>query len=257
LKAFGTVQATAEMIPALRQCPGAPLGEPLPPLFLKHSDEQTIAGLAAVYQAIHAHGLASTSFTDWGVLAAPRSLGRAILAQTLQRFPLEGAWGVSPHLVPHRSLHSVSGTISQALAIHGPNFGVGGGPLSAAEVMLCAAAMVESDKLPGIWVILTGWNPELVLEKPGTPHRNGHHRAAPRCIGIALALAQAFPGWRGSQFHFRPREAEPGHPAEANPAARIPFFSLEGLLEALGREDPCIVWNLGRAGQLELEKGSL
>src|SRR5207244_64037 len=83
---------------ALRQHPGTTL----PANFLKHADEQTVAGVAAVFQAIGAGSLSDVSFTHWGVLAAPRFLARTLLAVTVQRFAVEAAWGISPPLIPPR-----------------------------------------------------------------------------------------------------------------------------------------------------------
>ena len=48
------------------------------------------------------YDLDPASFTDWGVIGAPRFMGRAAMAQALQKFDQEGAWGISPHLIPHR-----------------------------------------------------------------------------------------------------------------------------------------------------------
>src|SRR5262249_56456949 len=129
-------------------------------------------------------------FTDWAVLAAPRFLGRTALAQALNRFALEGAWGISPHLIPHHSLHSVSGTISQALTIHGPNYGIGGGPDAASKTLLTAAALLAADRLPGVWVVLTGYDPEPLAQRAtaGNPVA-----ASPptQCNAVALALVSA------------------------------------------------------------------
>src|SRR5438552_13826052 len=69
---LGMVRATAAELPALRPKPGAVGGEPLPSSFLKHSDDQTVAGIAAVLRAIDAGGLDGTPFHDWGVVAASR-----------------------------------------------------------------------------------------------------------------------------------------------------------------------------------------
>jgi hypothetical protein len=157
-------------------------GEPLPASFLKHADEQTVAGLAAVYQAIDQAGLRANSFRDWGVVAAPRFLGRPTMAAALQRFAAEGAWGVSPHLIPHRSLHSISGTVSQALKIQGPNFGVGGGPGGTVEVLLAAMALLEGKRLPGVWMVLTCLDPE------SPPDEAGNMAPGTQAVGLALAL---------------------------------------------------------------------
>ena len=127
----------------LRQNLFLPSGERLPPASLKHAEDQTVAGLAAVCQAISTFQLGQTAFHDWGVLGAPRFLGRLAMHGAIQKFIAEGAWGISPHLIPHRLLHAVSGTVSLALKIQGPNFGVGGGPDGVGEAFLTAAALLQ------------------------------------------------------------------------------------------------------------------
>jgi hypothetical protein len=177
-----------DQLPSLRQKPGLFLGAPLPPSSLKHSDDQTIAGLVAVSRAIENHGLNHVNFSRWGVIAAPRYLGRATLAVALARFATEGAWGISPHLIPHRSLHALSGTISQVLKIQGPNYGVGGGADSAAEALLAGSALLADGEAPGLWLVLTGFNPELV---PANPMAEEAPLPSADCIAVALALVPA------------------------------------------------------------------
>lgn len=182
ISAQAVVRANLESLVELRRHPGPCPGESPPVSFLKHADEQTVVGLCAVYQAIHKGGLQKTCFCDWGVVAAPRFLGRPAMAAALQRFAVEGAWGVSPHLIPHRSLHSLSGTISQALKIHGPNFGAGGGPNAPTEALLAATALLVGRRLPGVWVVLTCLDPEL------PPDKDGRLPPATQAAGLALAL---------------------------------------------------------------------
>jgi hypothetical protein len=179
--AHAVLRVPLEAVGDIRRVPGPVWGPVLPPAFLKHADEQTVVGLGAVYHAIHDYHL-SGPFTDWGVLAAPRFLGRPTMAAALQRFAAEGAWGVSPHLIPHRSLHAISGTVSQALKIQGPNFGVGGGPGAAGEALVAAAALLGRGKVPAIWVVLTGLDPEAAPDQAGRSPPGTH------CVGMALAL---------------------------------------------------------------------
>ena len=141
IQGFATAQATSQDIALLRQDLTAP-SKGLPASLVKHADDQTIVALAVTFRTIERHQLIGTDFRDWAVLASPRYLGRSSLAGSLQRYQSEGAWGVSPHLIPHRSMHAVSGSISQALGIHGPNLGVGGGPTGAAEIFMAAAALL-------------------------------------------------------------------------------------------------------------------
>jgi hypothetical protein len=202
IAAEAVVRANLDSLEELRRHPGPIHGEPLPASLLKHADEQTIAGLCSVYQAIAKAGLQTTCFCDWGVVAAPRFLGRPTMASAVQRFIAEGAWGVSPHLIPHRSLHSISGTVSQALQIHGPNFGVGGGPSGTVEALLAATALLVRKKLPGVWVVLTCLSPPL------PPDEAGRMPPGTQAIGLALALTPSPPlppppdgGGRGGALH--------------------------------------------------------
>jgi hypothetical protein len=247
---FGTARATAETLPALRQKVGPVDGEPLPGSFLKHADDQTVVGLMAVYRAIQQHQLSTTRFADWGVLAAPRFLGRVLMAASLKKFEAEGAWGISPHLIPHRSLHSVSGTVSQALHIHGPNFGVGGGPGAAAEVLLAATALIAGDQVPGVWVVLTGWDPEPV------PEVNGHANPVPICGGVALALVGPRADWHGPRLRVVHRRQRPWSEfADRSPRNSFSLESLLATLEGSPLARTAVVWPLDTGGWMELQWG--
>jgi hypothetical protein len=249
LAGHAVIRAGVEELRALRQNPGPPLGEPLAAAFLKHADDQTVVGLNAVLRAIHTHNLAHTDFSRWSVLAAPRYLARAILAQALKRFAQEGAWGVSPHLIPHRSLHSVSGTVSQALNIHGPNFGVGGGPGSAGKALLAAATQLVGDQLPGVWVIMTGWNWE-----PGLDHKVEHGEPA-TCSAAALALTRcdSIPGDSRSPLAKRLHICSASVAGADEPGE--PSFTLESFCDALEQPDAVTTsWRLDCGGRMELEK---
>jgi hypothetical protein len=186
-------------LPALRRRPGpVPEGwSRTPPSLLRYSDEQTVAGTAAVFAAIEAMGTGPDRFEGWGVVAASRYLGRANLAAALRSFRAEGVWGTSPHLIPHFALHSPSGTISLALGLHGPNVGAGGGLHAAAEGFLAALTWLTAGVVPGVWLVLSGWTPELVPEKregaTETPHPPGTPHAEIECQALALALRPARP----------------------------------------------------------------
>ncbi len=225
--AHACVQAPSEAMAELRRRPGPVWGEGLPASFLKHADEQTVVGLTAVYQAIQDHGLTpavgTNPFADWGVLAAPRFLGRPTLVGALQRFATEGAWGVSPHLIPHRSLHSISGTVSLALKSRGPNFGVGGGPGAAAEALLAAASLLGCRRAPGIWVVLTAMHPE----EP--PDENGRTVPGTHYAGLALALLPAEPGAGRLRLCIASGE-EPSQRAMPAGAGGLDLFRLQTLL---------------------------
>ncbi len=143
---------------ARRKAPGPPCGAPVQASFLKHADEQTVACLSAVLHAIDAAGLAPdgpAAFRCWGVVGGPRFIGRDVVGREVPEFRKEGPWGVSPHVIPHRSLHSPSGAVSVALSIRGPNLGAGGGNGGEAEALLSALALLWGQGVPGVWLLLS------------------------------------------------------------------------------------------------------
>ena len=174
----------SEDVARLRKRPG-PIPEGwtrVPPSLLRYADEQTIAGTAAVFTAIEAMSTTADQFEAWGVVSASRFLGRANLAVALRSFKAEGVWGTSPHLIPHFALHSASGSVSLALGCHGPNLGVGGGRYALADGFLTALTWLSTRVVPGVWLVLTGWTPELAPDPVAhTPHDG-------ECQAQALAL---------------------------------------------------------------------
>ncbi len=212
---------SAADVPALRRQPG-PVPDGLgrvPPSLLRNSDEQTVAGTAAVFTAMEAMSLSPSTYESWGVVAATRYLGRANLAVAVRSFDAEGVWGVSPHLIPHFALHSASGTLSLALGLHGPNLGVGGGSHAEAQGFLTALTWLASGVVPGVWLVLSGWSPELV------PDPAGHTLPTGECQALALALTAV--GVAGKRPTFR---AVIGAGSRRSPAA----INLVRLAESLG-----------------------
>jgi hypothetical protein len=182
--AYGVVEAALGELPALRDQPGSSSARPIPPRFLRYADEQTVVGLAAVLRAIDAHPLRDACFDEWGVLAAPRFLGRVVGAATFTKFIQNPQAAVSPHIIPQHSLHSVAGAISIALGMHGPNFGVGGGPEALAEGLTAGLTFLEYGSVPGLWLVLTQWTPEPA------PNPAGLIADDLVCRGVAMALVR-------------------------------------------------------------------
>ncbi|MGL4549538.1 MAG: hypothetical protein ACRC33_00010, partial [Gemmataceae bacterium] len=119
LAAHASLRVPVADVPPLRKAP-AP-GASVPVSLLKNSDEQTVVAVAALLRAVARAGRPAEAYRDWGVLASPRFIGRDMVAQAISDYAREGPWGVSPHVIPHRSLHSTSGTITLALDCRGPN----------------------------------------------------------------------------------------------------------------------------------------
>jgi hypothetical protein len=181
--AHGTVQIPLAGIAALRRGPADWPGKAVVPANLRHADEQTVVGLAAVVKALD--GLHGRSFHDWGVVGAPRFPGRLRAAVAMERFRRLGASGVSPLIVPNLSLHALAAVVSMAVAAHGPNFGVGGGHGQLGEAMLTASGLLADAACAGIWLVLTEWDPEPV------PDAKGASLNPAVLHGVALALVPA------------------------------------------------------------------
>lgn len=168
-------------VPALRKTPGPAGGPTIAPALLKHADDQTVFGLAAVLRAIAGAGCTLDAFDGWGVLAAPRFLGRVFFASVLAKYRAKGLLAISPLIIPNYSLHSMSGTISLALKAHGTNFGVGGGAGHLAELAMAALGTLRQPGLPGLWCVATAWDPEPIPDTVG--------QVLTPAVGHALALA--------------------------------------------------------------------
>jgi hypothetical protein len=185
IRAAGLARLDLAALAASRRAPG-PIPEgwkPPSPTLLKTSDDQTVAAVSAVLEAIATQpDVPPEAYAEWGVVVASRYLGRAQLAVALRRFASEGVWGVSPHLIPHFALHSPAGALSLSLGSHGPNLGVGGGPGSAMDGALTALTWLSEGRLPGVWLVLTGHEPDLVPDAKGTPI------SPTECRALALAL---------------------------------------------------------------------
>ncbi len=172
------VEVRLSEIAALRDAPGLATDPPLPKRFLRHCDEQTVVGMAAVLRAIHRLPAPRPTFDRWGVLAASCQAGRIMGAAALIGARKIGPQGVSPHVVPQSSLHSPASAVSVALSMHGPHFGIGGGPEAFDEGLLAACSMVSQPH----WLTLTAWEMEPSLDAEGSPISD------PICRGLAIGL---------------------------------------------------------------------
>ena len=150
--------------------------------FFKHADEQSIVSMAALAQAMERFELDPRSHAQWGIVAAPRYMGRLAAANIVKRFAQGGISSVSPHVLAQYSLHSVAGAISVAMGIHGPNLGVGGGPQALLDGLLAALTMFDAASIPGVWLVLSEWTTEPI------PDEQGHVDDALSCRAVALAL---------------------------------------------------------------------
>lgn len=239
--AHAAVRATAEMLAQWRRQPPPLTGQPLPASQVKHSEDQTLAALAALHAAIVARGWLGRSFADWGVIAAPNFFGRGGNAHTIQRYAQEGAWGVSPHMIPHQSLHAVSGTVSQLLKIHGPNFGISGAAQACQDAFLIAVGLLADGNVPGLWLLLSGH------EREWLPPENGKTIEPARailCEAVALALVPGAMSEDGLVLRVGPELNRVG----------LGDMTLSALVDVLSADGPIRgQWRLPGTGWVELE----
>jgi hypothetical protein len=225
IAAVGLARATEAEVPVLRRQPGTLPGLQLPHGILRHADDQTVLGLSALLRAVADSGRPVGGFSAWGVVFAPRFLGRAATVRALERFDRMGVHGMSPLIIPHLSLHSPAGTLSLALGMHGPNFGVGGGDDHVSEGFLAALAAHAERCTPGLWLVLTAWDPELTTEADG----GGSVPAAVHAVALGLVAERA-----GLSFGVRwtpgscgVAAAPPGNPSAARLANLAAFLAHE------------------------------
>lgn len=182
LESHAVVEVPLADLQSLRDAP-APAGAPkLPPRFLRHCDEHTVVGVRAVLEAIAALPDPVRPLDRYGVIGAPRLAGRITGAQTLVQAAEAGGIAVSPHVVPQCSLHALASAVSVALGLHGPNLGASGGPEALSEGLYTAVSLANASGCDGLWLVLTEWDEEPVLDAAGRPTNN------PLCRAVALAL---------------------------------------------------------------------
>lgn len=237
------VEVRLSEIAALRDAPGPATAPPLPKRFLRYCDEQTVVGMAAVLRAIDRIPAPRPAFDRWGVLAASCQAGRIMGAAAVIGTRKIGSQGVSPHVVPQCSLHSPASAVSVALSMHGPHFGIGGGPEAFDEGLLAACSMVSQPH----WLILTAWETEPSLDAEGGPISD------PICRGLAIALLSGEAEGAAATITIVPgasRTAAAIHEELPSMASRI-----RSLADALSGEstDACATLPLRHGFALELQ----
>ncbi len=202
IAAFAVVRGDARAIATWRKQPLHLGPVAMPVSFLKHADNQTVIAIEAIRRALPGFENAKPDFHQWGVIGGSGFFGREKCARAIIAYPTDGAWGVQPHLIPHQSVHAISGTISQALQSHGPNLGTGSGPNGLPDALLLAASFAMDRTLPGIWLVLTGHEAEYV------PCAIPSDEVVPDCLGVALALVPADGPTGGAELRLRDLSSE-------------------------------------------------
>lgn len=223
------VECRASALGELRGRAGPANAPPIPLRFLRHADEHTVVGLHAVL-AVIAAGSSPPDLARHAVIAAPCQSGRLAAARTLALLASDGAVGVSPHVVPQCSLHSVAGAVSVALGMHGPHLGVGGGPDALAEGLLAAATLlVHGDpECTAAWLVATDWEEEPVLDAAGNPAGD------PVCRALAVQLVPAgAAGDDGQPRHDLSLAVRPLGRCESRPQLHQPAGGIVALARAL------------------------
>ena len=218
-------------IAALRDAAGLSGAPALPPRFLRHCDEQTVVGIHAVLRAIAALPNAGRGVGDDAVVAASCQAGRIMAAKSLALLKTGGAVTVSTHIVPQASLHSVAGAVSVALGMHGPHLGVSGGADALAEGLLAAITLAADAGAPRVWLVVSEWDDEPVLDATGAATDD------PVCRALALAIEPGSAAALGLEVHL----------PQASTAAVAPAASLTAFTHALDMCGPggaIVSWTL-------------
>jgi hypothetical protein len=216
-------------IAALRDAAGPPGAPALPPRFLRHCDEQTVVGIHAVLRAIAALPSGRGVGGD-AIVAASCQAGRIMAAKSLALLKTGGAVTVSTHIVPQASLHSVAGAVSVALGMHGPHLGVSGGADALVEGLLAAITLAADAGAPRVWLVVSEWDDEPVLDATGAATDD------PVCRALALAIEPGSAAAVGLEVHF------PQAAAVVSPAGGLAAFT--HALEMCGPGGALVSWTL-------------
>jgi hypothetical protein len=187
----------------IRKTPPACFSSRLAPQLLKHSEEQTLASLVAVYQAMAEFDLTDEDFSQWAVVSSSRFMARSAFAAAIDKYRVDGPWGVSVQVIPHRTPHAVSGTISLALRAHGPCIGLNGGQGGDNTALIALPCLLRNSERAGAWMVFSGWSPELLVDRSGKPTSDS------TCVAVAVALTARESTNSLGRIRFAPQEAAP------------------------------------------------
>jgi hypothetical protein len=180
--ASGSARLTIPELAAIRSESLSSFPTTLSPQLLRHSDEQTLCALVAVSKAMQQSSMEDLDFDNWAIVSSSRNLGRSAFAAVIDKYRTEGPWGVSVQVIPHCTAHAISGTISLALASHGPCIGAGSGVNGELEALMSVASILRQADWSGAWVVFSGWSPELAIDPAGKPTSDSI------CLAAAIAV---------------------------------------------------------------------
>lgn len=269
--AHGAAALTAAELAAVRQASNdagssrlGPRLQQLKPQFLKHSEEQTLAALVAASAAL-GRQCPFGDFDQWAIVSSTRYLAREAFAAVIDKYQVDGPWGVSVQAIPHGTPHAAASTLSMALGVHGPCIGVGAAAGDESQALLSAAGLLQNPRWIGAWLLFSAWS-----SRP-SPQFGFDATADSTCIAAALAvinpelhLPAKVPVLGHIEFSVGQDATYPssaGHEAQVTSAltefivgwgqAADPWRGHAGaeLQIAINRDDSCIA---GRVEQLEL-----
>jgi hypothetical protein len=157
--ACGTAELSIAELTSVRQQSLERFSASLRPQLLKHSDDQTLTAAVALDNALRRLSPCET-FADWAIVTATQYLGRREFAAVIDKYKIDGPWGVSVQVIPHTSPHALASTLSMALASHGPSIGVGAAAGEEGQALLAAATLVVRPEIGGAWIVFSGWSDE-------------------------------------------------------------------------------------------------
>jgi len=156
---FSKFTALTSELANLRTDINTSLPNPLSASILKYLDDQTVIALQCTHQATKE----IKNLANWGAIVSPKHPGRKRVSGAFEKFKLESAWGISPHLVPYDSLHSPSGIVSLAYQMNGINLGAGGFAGMEGQGLLAGFTSLENNFAEGLILIWTGYREEFTL----------------------------------------------------------------------------------------------
>jgi hypothetical protein len=112
---------------------------------------------------------------------------------------------------------------------------------------VAGSVLLEGNQLPGVWMVISGWDPELIPDREGKPTTQSV------CRAVALALVPANRGLVGMQLRVTPaRAANETHARGSSRLAPSLEVFQRALAEAEGKPAK-LAWSLNDGVVVELE----
>jgi hypothetical protein len=216
----GRVRLTSSELAGIRQ--ESLSSEGLQQPFGSH-DEQTLASLVALADAIENTSLMLMHAHRWAIVSSSWKLGQSTFSAFIKNEFIGGPWNIAVEFIPDRKALAVGGRINLIVKSVASCVGARQGRVEVNACLLAARTFKRMDWF-GVWLVFSAWLPNVPYESTSISS------AKPSCYAIAVALTRecsAYSLGRVRSSTYRNKQADSSDESRAVLSARFKDFLTE------------------------------